>query len=118
MPRRHYFSGTKTEKLTDTAKDFIRLEPVREGYEYHYTLVSVRNRNSNYTRLTLGIERAGKIDHGPSEKSPLASEWYFHDSEIVVTQGCRLVAVLEGITVNDVCDLSYFGYFCKIGGGK
>jgi len=117
MPRRHYFHGTKTQKLTDTVKDFIRLDTIEEGYEYHYILVSVRNRNNPYTRLTIGVERGEKVDHGPSEKSPLAKEWYFHDEEIVVPQGSRLIAIFEGITAGDTCDLSYFGYYCKIGKG-
>jgi len=116
MPRRHYFHGTKTEKLTDITKDFIKLEPVEEGYEYHYTLISVRNRNNPYTRLTIALERAGKIDHGPSERNPLAHEWYFFKDEIVAPAGSKLIAIFEGITAGDVCDLSYFGYYCKIGG--
>jgi len=117
MPRRHYFHGTETKKLTDTKEDFIELPRVREGYEYHYTLVSVRNRDNNYTRLTIGIKRGEKLDHGPSEKSPLKGEWYFHDEELVAPSGSRLVAKLEGVTANDLCDLSYFGYYCKIDGG-
>jgi len=117
-PKRHYFNDIETKKLTDTTEDYITLKRVEEGKEYHYTSVAAMNDTSDFTGLKFGVLKAGKKIWLEHETILSKDTWYPIEKEIVVTQGDQLIVAFNGITANDICHVSYNGYWFEKPGGK
>jgi len=114
MPKRHYFTGMVTKRLSNITRDFIEHVVRKVDMEYHYVVAAAMNETTNFSGLLRGIKRGDRFIPLDHELNPIRNVWYRTDYEIVCTEGENLAFAFDGITANDRCHVTYHGYFVKL----
>ena len=116
MPKRHYFTGSKQEALSNTTVDYITLDRVPEGFEYHYDAVSATDLDNAPTgNIEIGILHHGEFLVFWSESISAAGNYVTCRRPLVVTAGDQLQVAFKGITAGDKCKVNYNGYWVQTG---
>lgn len=101
-----------TERITKAAggtSDDLESPPVPTGCILEITHVSIENKTTAYTRLTVGRVDGNQFDEIEEEDSPSAADIFWTRSRILIPAGGRLRARLTGCTAADVLIMNYEG---------
>jgi len=87
---------------------------VEPGAVLEVTHVTVENRTSAYTRLTVGVTDGFAFQEKEEQDSPAANNIYWTRSKFLIPPRKRLRARLTGCTAGDDLHMSYEGYLWEV----
>ena len=115
MKLREIISNEVIKVSAGGAFDDLESDQVGQGMLFEATLVSVENRTTAYTRLTIGVADGLSFQELEEEDSPAADNLYWTPDKIKIPAGKRLRVRLTGCTSGDDLHLSYQGNLYDVG---
>lgn len=97
-----FYRSYKTLTSAGAAYDDIDDDAVSSGDLLEVKVVSIENRNSNFTRIVVGISDGAVFHQYSEEDSPQANNIYTSNLEFVVPAGFFVRVRCTGCTANDV----------------
>ena len=107
-----------TNEITKTSAggsyDDIDSPVIKPGIVFEVRHVSVENRTTAYTRLTIGIADGISFFEKEAEDRPSANNIYWTRSKFLIPAGKMLRARLSGCTSGDKIYVTYEGYLYEV----